>query len=125
MNDRLALRLLEPWRQCQLHMDHLDYALAALAPLLRATATSLSYMDDEVDQDCDQFILRFSKLQDVMSAQLYPALLGYLREPYEDRPMLDKLHRLESLAFLNQAVAAVGVLESLLGRVTNVGGKAR
>ncbi len=156
MNDRSALRLLEAWRQCEYHLHHLKHALAALAPLLPVTATALSSMDDEVVQDWDQFILRFTKLQDAMGAQLYPALLGYLQEPYEDRPMLDKLHRLESLAFLNsieewnnlrvirntfahdypqddvlkaaylnEAVAAVGVLESLLGRVAKVVDKAR
>lgn len=156
MNDRSALRLLEAWRQCERHMHHLKHALVALAPLLPVTATALSSMDDEVVQDWDQFILRFTKLQDAMGVQLYPALLGYLQEPYEDRPMLDKLHRLESLAFLNsieewnnlrvirntfshdypqddvlkaaylnEAVAAVGVLESLLGRVARVVDKAR
>lgn len=156
MNDRSALRLLEAWRQCEYHLHHLKHALAALAPLLPVTATALSSMDDEVVQDWDQFILRFTKLQNAMGVQLYPALLGYLQEPYEDRPMLDKLHRLESLAFLNsieewnnlrvirntfahdypqddvlkaaylnEAVAAVGVLESLLGRVAKVVDKAR
>jgi hypothetical protein len=57
-------------------------------------------MDDEIVQDWDQFVLRFTKLQDAIGARLLPAVLSFLQEPYEDRPMLDKLHRLEKLGFL-------------------------
>jgi hypothetical protein len=39
-------------------------------------------------------------LQDALGAQLYPALLAYLQEPYEDRSMLDKLNRLEKMGYL-------------------------
>jgi len=46
-------------------------------------------------QRVDQFILRFTKLQDAMGCRLFPAILQYLQEPYEERPMLDKLNRLE------------------------------
>jgi hypothetical protein len=38
-------------------------------------------------QDLDQFVLRFSKLQDAIGARLLPALLTDLLEPYERRPM--------------------------------------
>jgi len=64
------------------------------------TAAALRLLNDEAVQDWDQFILRFTKLQDTMGARLFPALLDYLQEPYEDRPMLDKLHRLEKLGFI-------------------------
>ena len=45
-------------------------------------------------------MLRFTKLQDAMGARLLPAVLDHLQEPFEDRPMLDKLHRLEKLGYL-------------------------
>lgn len=35
-----------------------------------------------------------------MGARLFPSLLEYLQESYEDRPMLDKLHRLEKLGYV-------------------------
>lgn len=34
---------------------------------------------------------------------LFPSVLLYLQEPYEDRPMLDKLHRLEKLGYLEES----------------------
>ena len=151
MSDVPVMRLLEAWQQCGRHMHHLKHALLALASSLPVTKTAIESMDDEVVQDWDQFILRFTKLQDVMGARLYPALLDYLQEPYQDRPMLDKLNRLEALsylgsvddwnalrvirntfahdypqddalkaAYLNEAVAAVPVLENLLSRIATV-----
>jgi hypothetical protein len=35
-------------------------------------------------------------------ARLFPALLDYLQVPFEDRSMLDKLHRLEKRGYLQQ-----------------------
>lgn len=64
------------------------------------SATSLKTLDDEAVQDWDQLILRFTKLQDTMGARLFPATLDVLQESYEDRPMIDKLHRLEKLGYL-------------------------
>jgi len=101
MNDISEMRLLEAWRHCEKHLHHLKHALLALAPFLPVMSATIEGMDDEVVQDWDQFILRFTKLQDAMGARLYPALLDYLQEPYQDRPMLDKLHRLESLSYLS------------------------
>ena len=94
-------RYRDAWLQCEKHMHHLLHAVQSVRPALPVTAAALSCMDDETVQDWDQFILRFTKLQDTMGSRLYPALLGYLQEPYEDRPMLDKLNRLEKLGLID------------------------
>lgn len=100
MTDVSQLQLLDAWRQCERHLHHLRHAMAALAPSLPMTPSALPGLDDEAVQDWDQFVLRFTKLQDAMGARLFPAVLAYLQEPYEDRPMLDKLNRLEKLGYL-------------------------
>ncbi|MDI1293644.1 MAG: hypothetical protein PSV18_12985 [Methylobacter sp.] len=63
------------------------------------TGEDFEYLTDAQVQSLDQFILRFTKLQDAMDSRLFPALLQYLQEPYEERPMLDKLNRLEKLRY--------------------------
>ena len=98
--DAPALMLLEAWRQCERHVHHLHHALQSLRPGLPATAASLAVLDDEAVQDWDQFVLRFTRLQDAIGTRLLPAVLGFLQEPFEDRPMLDKLNRLEKLGYL-------------------------
>jgi len=147
VNDLAGLRLQDAWQQCARHLHHLKHALEAIRRSLPMTATRLKALDDEAVQDWDQLILRFTKLQDTMGARLFPAALEVLQEAYEDRPMIDKLHRLEKLgylasmeewhelrvirnrfahdypeddalkaAYLNEAAAAVSVLEALLRR---------
>jgi hypothetical protein len=148
MKDASRLILEDAWRQCERHLHHMRHALSSLSPALPVTSDSLSCFDDEAVQDWDQFVLRFTKLQDAIGTRLFPAVLNFLQEPYEDRPMLDKLHRLEKLgylpsieawnmlrsirnhfahdypqddalkaAYLNEAVSAVGQMESLLAHI--------
>jgi len=49
----------------------------------------------------DQILYRFSKLQDAVGERLIPATLASLAEPFEDRPMRDRLDRLEGLGWLD------------------------
>ena len=79
--------------------------MASIAPRRPLSAATLADLDDDAVQDIDQFVLRFGKLQDVLGTRLFPALLDALQEPYEDRPMLDKLNRLEKLGLLESAEA--------------------
>ncbi len=48
----------------------------------------------------DQLLFRFLKLQDALGERLVPATLSALLEPDADRPMLDKLNRLDRLGYL-------------------------
>jgi len=91
---------MDAWQQCARHLHHVRHALQAVQPSLPMSVDKLATLDDEAVQDWDQLILRFTKLHDTMGARLFPATLDVLQEPYEDRPMLDKLHRLEKLGYL-------------------------
>lgn len=102
-DDIPSLRLRQAWRECQQHRHYMDYALTALAPWRPLTGERLETFDAETVQDLDQFVLRFGKLQDAIGSRLLPAVLSYLQEPYEHRPMLDKLNRLEQLGYLERA----------------------
>lgn len=96
-------RLQDAWRESERHVHHLFHAMSALRPLWPFTAEKYAVLTDEQVRDLDQFILRFSKLQDTVGGRFFPAILDYLEEQYEDRPMLDKLNRLEKLGHLQSA----------------------
>lgn len=49
----------------------------------------------------DQILFRYAKLQDALGERLIPATLAVLREPFEDRPVRDRLNRLEKLGYLD------------------------
>ena len=98
-----ALRLQDAWRECERNAYHLQRALGQLQPLLPLTGARFLSLTDAQIQTLDQFILRFTKLQDAMGSRLYLSILDYLQEPLEERPMLDKLNRLEKLGYLPNA----------------------
>lgn len=82
-------------------MYYLTAALKSLDSVLSMTAERFGHLTDVQVHALDQFILRFTKLQDVMGNRFFPAILQYLQEQYEERPMLDKLNRLEKLGGVN------------------------
>lgn len=106
MSDTVPLfRLQDAWRECERNVYYLCGALTTLAPILPMTGEKFEHLTDAQVQALDQFILRFTKLQDAMGSRLFPAILQYLQEQYEERPMLDKLNRLEKLGYIQSAEA--------------------
>ena len=100
-DDKPLLLLQDAWRECERHVYHLFHAMLSIRKFWPLTDTTYINLTDEQVQDVDQFILRYTKLQDAMGSRLFPAILSYLSEPFEDRPMLDKLNRLEKLGFID------------------------
>ena len=95
------LRHQDAWSECERHVYHLFHAMLSIRTFLPLTDKTYTNLSDEQIQDVGQFILRYTKLQDTMGSRLFPAILGYLTEQFEDRPMLDKLNRLEKLGFID------------------------
>lgn len=99
--DKSLLLLQDAWRECERHIYHLFHAMLSIRKFMPLTEKSYINLTDEEIQDIDQFILRYTKLQDTMGNRLFPVILNYLNEPFEERPMLDKLNRLEKLGYIN------------------------
>lgn len=100
--DILSLRLQETWQGCERHVHHLFYAISTINNFSPLNIEIYRQLSDEQIRAIDQFILRFSKLQDTMGNRLFPLILQYLGESFENRPMIDKLNRLEKLGFIQQ-----------------------
>ncbi len=107
--DVSVLRLQDAWRECERNAYHLCLAIVLLDPVMPMTGEIYTQLTDEQVRIIDQFILRFTKLQDAMGNHLFASILEYLQEPYEDRPMLDKLNRLEKLGYLISTEAWQGI----------------
>jgi hypothetical protein len=50
-------------------------------PLSPLKGENMDLLTDEQVQDIDQFILRYTKLQDTMGTRLFTSILNYLFEP--------------------------------------------
>ena len=89
-------------RVCLGHREALGCALADLDQRDLA-AEELDHLNPQERRLLDQFAYRYTRLQDDMGARLFPAVLRALGEEIAAMPVLDRLDRLEQLAWLPAA----------------------
>lgn len=73
------------------------------SPLLPFTEDKIQQLTDEDLAVLDQFIVRFSKLQDAMGAKLFPTVLELTYEQGQLSTFIDKLNRLEKIGAIDSA----------------------
>jgi hypothetical protein len=76
-----------------------------LADIFPLTEDRLSALNDEKLAHLDQFIYRFTKLQDSMARRLLPSLYTWLENDPTPRPFIDILNRLEQLGVLTDVAS--------------------
>ena len=95
-----AARLTAAQWECGRHCATLQEALTDWHRLPPPDINALDH-DAALRRLTDQILYRFTKLQDAMGERLVPATLGWLREPFDDWSMRDRLDRLERLGYLD------------------------
>ena len=88
---------------CQRHADRLQWAMTELQPHLPFSEHTLAQLNDIELAILDQFSTRFGKLQDLMGAKLFPAVLDLTKEPGDLKAFIDKLYRLEKIGAIPSA----------------------
>ncbi|MGD7036927.1 hypothetical protein [Methylotuvimicrobium buryatense] len=88
---------------CDRHAERLRWAMTELQPHSPFAADALSRLSNVELAILDQFSTRFSKLQDLMGAQLFPAVLELTKEPGELKAFIDKLYHLEKIGVIDSA----------------------
>ena len=96
----ISERLEREFTICDKHILRINEALEVLKGILPLSADSYASLDSEQIRCLDQFIFRFSKLQDAMGAKIFRYLLEYLDEDVTALPMRDILNRLERFQIL-------------------------
>ena len=96
-------RLQREFDICDKHILRINEALEELSSTLPLTNESYAQLSSEQIRCIDQFIFRFSKLQDAMGAKIFRYILEYLDEDVTSLPMRDILNRLEKYKFLPDA----------------------
>ena len=96
-------RLQREFEVCDKHILRINEALEDLSSTLPLTTESYVQLCSEQIRCIDQFIFRFSKLQDAMGAKIFRYILEYLDEDVTSLPMRDILNRLEKYKFLPDA----------------------
>lgn len=88
---------------CRTHAERLRWARDTLSPLFPLVPENLSRLSPIDLAVFDQFVVRFSKLQDAMGAKLFPAVLELTKEQGDLRTFIDKLNHLEKMGALDSA----------------------
>jgi hypothetical protein len=103
MTDIMLHKIRSAIEECDAHAKRLSSAKDYLSELFPMTAASFEQLADEQVAVLDQFIYRFTKLQDAVGLRLFPSIIPVVTGNDEVRPFLDALHELEK----------AGVIESV------------
>lgn len=100
-------RIMETFDTCALHVKRMEFAKSKVKAFIPLSRDNYYSMDDETIGFLDQYIFRFSKLQDTIGTRLFPLTLESLAEPVLDKAFIDVLNRLEKLGILDSAFSWV------------------
>lgn len=88
-------RITREFEVCDRHIIRIKEALDELSAILPIQCDKYQTLTSDEVRCLDQFIFRFSKLQDAMGAKLFRYILEHLNEDTSSLPMRDILNRLE------------------------------
>ena len=92
-----AVKLNNVLSECELHQKRINYALSKLKQFMPLKVEDYKCLNDEQVEALDQFLFRFSKLQDTIGQRLFPGILELGEESVKTLTFLDLLNRLEQL----------------------------
>jgi len=93
-------KLIKIFNECDKHIIRINSSSSKMKLNMPLNKNKyLNLLDDEVEY-IDQFLFRFSKLQDAIGEKLFKTILLYLEENIENKPFIDILNRLEKLELL-------------------------
>lgn len=87
----------------KIHLDRMQYVYGKIEHQFPLNIKLYEKISDEDLSLFDQFVFRFSKLQDCMGAKLFKAILDNLGEDTRGIPFIDILFKLEALHIIESA----------------------
>ncbi len=88
-------------KECKKHVKRMNSAYEKIKPDLPVKPENVFAMTDDEAEHIDQYIFRFSKLQDAMGQKLFKAVLEELGEEVRNKAAIDIFNRLEQLEIIS------------------------
>jgi len=98
--DLNKIKLQKYFNECDKHLQRIEEAYSDIASVLPLTVEKYKVLSKDEVQDIDQYLYRFSKLQDTLGQKLFKLILDIYEPNEEAIPFLDVLNKLEKLDFL-------------------------
>ena len=86
--------------ECEKHLLRMNNAYEKISPSLPITPKKILNLSDDEVEHIDQFIFRFSKLQDAIGQKLFKSVLDSLGEDLSNKSAIDIFNRLEQLEII-------------------------
>ncbi len=87
--------------ECNQHKQNIVNSSEEIKDLFHITKERYYALGKVEKSFLDQFIFRFTKLQNTMGEKLFHTLLQLLEEDYSNKPFIDTLNRLEKLELIS------------------------
>ena len=97
----INLRIEKLIKECDKHLERIKQASVKMAVFMPLNASRYAQLTNDEVEHIDQYLYRFSKLQDVIGEKLFVLLLEFLKEEnIKSKSFIDILNRLEQLDLL-------------------------
>ena len=98
----LNLKLLDIISECNKHIKRIIWAYEKIKLFLPKNKKEFEELSEDNITYIDQFLFRFSKLQDAMGEKLFKLILLTTGENVKNKTFIDILNRLEELNLINK-----------------------
>ncbi|MEA1914591.1 MAG: hypothetical protein U9N30_04660 [Campylobacterota bacterium] len=99
----LDIKLLKYLNECDKHLQRINEAYEDMQTFLPINAKSYQNLNKNQVQDIDQYLFRFSKLQDILGEKIFKLILDKYSPSNNSLSFIDILNTLEKLDFLTNA----------------------
>ncbi len=104
MSDELILEKLKKiFSECDKHILRINSSSRELESIMPLDTQIYINLTEEEIKVLDQFLFRFSKLQDTMGQRLFKTMMYFLKEDIEGKPFIDILNMLEKISLLKNS----------------------
>ena len=101
--DILTIKLTKYFNECDRHIQRIEEAFADMQGIIPLSVERYIKLTKDEVQDIDQFLFRFSKLQDTMGDKIFRLILQKYEGSSTNVPFLDMLNKLERLGCITSA----------------------
>jgi hypothetical protein len=105
MDDNTLIVLESLFKVANIHANRLSTTMQHLQPNIPLSAHDVESFTLENMLFWEMFVNRFSKLQDLMGAKIFEAVINYAGKPTDSMTLIDLLHTLEKLGLIDNATA--------------------
>lgn len=97
------IKLKKYFAECDKHLQRIEEAYTDIKEMLPLSVQKYKILSKNEVRDIDQYLYRFSKLQDTLGQKVFRLLLDIYNPSNENITFIDSLNNLEKLGFLESA----------------------